>query len=71
MRKARQKHHYKTNALVILPNHLHAMWTLPSGDCDYSGRWRHIKQNFTKAIKQYEPILKNKRGEYQLWQQRF
>jgi putative transposase len=35
------------NAIVLLPDHLHAIWTLPRGDDNYSGRWSVIKKNFT------------------------
>ncbi len=40
---------FTIDAIVILPDHLHAVWTLPGGDADYSGRWRAIKSNFTHA----------------------
>ena len=33
------------DAIIILPDHLHAVWTLPQGDADYSGRWGKIKSN--------------------------
>lgn len=33
---------------VVLPDHLHAIWTLPAGDSDYSTRWAAIKANFTR-----------------------
>lgn len=35
-------------AMVLLPDHLHAMWTLPEGDADYSMRWARIKAQFTR-----------------------
>lgn len=38
---------FEINAIVLLPDHLHSIWTLPSGDADYSGRWSVIKKNFT------------------------
>lgn len=34
-------------AFVLLPDHLHAIWTLPPGDADFSSRWKHIKGAFT------------------------
>ena len=40
---------FRLDALVILPDHLHAVWTLPEGDADYPGRWRAIKTLFAKA----------------------
>ncbi len=47
MRETRQRSPFETVAIVLLPDHLHAIWTLPSGDADYSGRWRAIKAKFT------------------------
>jgi putative transposase len=38
---------FDINAIVLLPDHLHTIWTLPRGDHDYSGRWSVIKRNFT------------------------
>ncbi len=36
-------------AVVLLPEHLHCIWTLPLGDSDYSTRWRLVKSRFTTA----------------------
>ena len=56
----------------MLPDHLHAVWTLPSGDADYSARWRAIKARFTRALaRSGTPLAKDARGEYDLWQRRF
>ena len=41
---------FTINAWVVLPEHMHCIWTLPENDDDYSGRWREIKKNFTRAI---------------------
>ena len=35
-------------AIVLLPDHLHAIWSLPPGDSNYSTRWAWIKKEFTK-----------------------
>ncbi len=43
MAKVRQRHPFNIDAMVVLPNHLHAIWTLPNGDCDYPVRWMLIK----------------------------
>ena len=42
-RIARHERPFTIDAIVILPDHLHAIWTLPSGDCDFSGRWRSLR----------------------------
>jgi putative transposase len=39
---------FTINALVLLPEHLHAIWSLPPGDDDYPKRWAWIKKEFTK-----------------------
>ena len=39
----------QVDAIVLLPNHLHTLWTLPAGDTDYSVRWAWLKKEFTKA----------------------
>ena len=60
------------DAIVILPDHLHAIWTLPDGDADYSGRWRAIKSRFTRVLRTSGVLLtRDERGEYRLWQRRF
>jgi putative transposase len=45
-RYARKRHPFELDAIVVLPDHLHAIWTLPYGDADYSLRWRLIKSAF-------------------------
>ncbi|WP_051459752.1 hypothetical protein [Methylomicrobium lacus] len=61
---------FTIDAIVILPDHLHAIWTLPVGDTDYSGRWRAIKSCFTHRLRASGiPLSRDSRGEYSLWQQ--
>ena len=43
------------DAVVALPDHLHAMWTLPEGDGDFATRWRLIKSNFSRGLPPYPP----------------
>jgi len=43
------RHPFHIDALVIMPDHLHAIWTLPDGDTDYSIRWSLIKRGFTQS----------------------
>ncbi|MGL5240321.1 MAG: REP-associated tyrosine transposase [Kluyvera ascorbata] len=38
------------DAWVILPEHLHCIWTLPANDCDFSSRWREIKKRLTQSL---------------------
>jgi len=35
---------------VVLPDHMHCLWTLPAGDADFPGRWRAIKTAFSSAL---------------------
>jgi putative transposase len=47
-RTIRLQRPFTLNAAVVLPDHLHCIWTLPSGDADFATRWRLIKTWFTK-----------------------
>jgi putative transposase len=48
MRAVRSRRPFATVAAVVLPDHLHCIWSLPAGDADFSGRWRWIKGAFTE-----------------------
>jgi putative transposase len=72
VRYALRKKPFRIDAWVVLPEHLHTVWTLPPGDDNYSDRWKLIKGNFSRSlVKAGLPIAQNLRGEYQLWQSRF
>jgi len=47
-------------AIVVLPEHLHTIWTLPESDDDCSRRWRLIKTHFTKQVEKGERISKSR-----------
>jgi len=49
MRRCLARYPVQVIATVLLPNHLHALWTLPNGDDGYSLRWRWIKREFTRG----------------------
>ena len=71
-RKTRRERPFSIDAIVVLPDHLHAILTLPEGDADYSGRWRRIKALFSRQVARGDARLKpNRKGEYALWQRRF
>lgn len=63
----------QTDAIVVLPDHLHAIWTLPSGDADYSTRWRLIKSRFSRAVGLNRPrcLSQQRKSERGIWQRRF
>ena len=55
------------HAMVILPDHLHAIWTLPEGDANFSERWRRIKARFSHSVggqitRSDSKIVKRERG---------
>jgi putative transposase len=72
-RYARDRHPFTVDAIVILPDHLHAMWTLPEGDADFPLRWRLIKSSFSRALPQGEETTTSRfrRGERGIWQRRY
>ena len=71
-RIARRERPFGIEAIVILAEHLHAIWTLPEGDSDFSGRWRRIKAYFTRRlVAAGVPLGHHRNGEYALWQRRF
>jgi putative transposase len=50
MRQARVRKPFHVDAWVVLPDHAHAIWTLPPGDHDCATRWRAVKIAFSKAL---------------------
>jgi putative transposase len=64
---------FAIDAAVILPNKLHMIWTLPTGDADYSKRWRMIKTTFSRHVPAaaYLTPRQLRRGEKGVWQPRF
>ncbi len=66
--KARAAHPFAIDALVLLPDHIHCIWTLPREDMDYSTRWMLIKSEFSRGCR---VSGKNARRERAVWQRRF
>jgi putative transposase len=66
-------HPLKIQAIVVLPEHIHCLWELPAGDCDYSTRWRQIKSAFSRTLPPGERISASRarKGERGVWQRRF
>jgi putative transposase len=58
---------------VHFPDHLHAIWRLPDGDSDFSGRWSLIKRLFFSALPASETLAPSKaaKREKGIWQRRF
>jgi len=64
---------FTIDAFVVLPDHLHAVLTLPPKDADFSSRWRLIKNRFARAIPKDEWLtpVRSARHERGVWQRRF
>lgn len=73
LRYARARHPFALDAIVVLPDHLHAIWTLPQGDADYSTRWQLIKTAFSRAIEpgERQSPSRSAKGERGIWQRRY
>ncbi|MEE9387591.1 MAG: transposase [Paracoccaceae bacterium] len=66
------EHPLHCDAIVVLPDHLHAVWTLPKGDANYSERWRKIKARFSNAVgARHRSLSKHTKRERGVWQRRF
>jgi putative transposase len=72
-RYARARHPFSVDAVVVLPDHLHAIWTLPPGDADYALRWRLIKTWFSRGLAAGERRSKSRtaKGERGIWLRRY
>ena len=68
------RHPLTTEAFVVLPDHLHALWRLPEGDADYPTRWALIKGAFSRSLAPDHHrgrASRRRRGERDIWQRRF
>jgi putative transposase len=72
-RETRQRHPFTTDAIVVLPDHLHVVWTLPDGDADFARRWRLIKSTFSRSLPSGEAVSTSRltKAERGIWQRRF
>jgi putative transposase len=70
-----RQHPFKIDAIVILPDHLHSIWTLSEKDADFSTHWRLIKSHFSRQCDaQYHgniSISRQYKKEKAVWQRRF
>jgi putative transposase len=73
VRTVRARWPFEIVAWVVLPDHLHAIWTLPVGDADFSTRWMLIKSGFSRRIARGESISSSRaeKGERGIWQRRY
>jgi putative transposase len=71
-RATQQERPFTIDAIVVLPDHLHAIFTLPQDDFDFAGRWRRIKGHFsTSLLAAGTAIRRRANGELALWQRRY
>jgi putative transposase len=77
IRVIRARRPFCLDAIVLLPDHLHTVWSLPPGDFDYATRWKLIKRRFTRlylaaggveVLRSASRIAKGERG---VWQRRY
>ena len=72
VRLTRQERPFSIDAWVVLPDHMHCVWTLPEEDADFSTRWSVIKARFSRAM---PPVARRRsheaRREHGIWQRRF
>ena len=73
VRRVRARRPLHIDAWVVLPDHMHHLWTLPEGDADFPGRWRAITIAFVKGLPAGEPrsLVMDSRGERGIWQRRY
>lgn len=73
MQKIRQSHPFEIVAMVVLPDHLHAIWQLPEDDADFPLRWSLIKAAFSRALPKTEVIRRSRKmkRERGIWQRRY
>ena len=73
-REVRQQRPFQIDAIVVLPEHLHCIWSLPAGDADFSTRWRLIKTWFSKHCDpgvRVAHVTNGNRSAPRIWQQRY
>jgi putative transposase len=73
VRKVRLCYPFGIDAWVVLPEHMHTVWTLPPGDADFSTRWRLIKSGFSRALPKIErrSNVRIAAGERGIWQRHY
>ena len=77
VKEARQDRPFRIDAWVVMPDHMHCVWTLPEGDRAYGQRWGVIKSKFTRYLRRvgFHPTVpsrsKRDKGDAGVWQRRF
>lgn len=73
VRETREILPFHVDAWVVLPEHMHCVWTLPADDSDFSKRWQAIKIAFARSLPRSEPrsAAMMRRRERGIWQRRY
>ena len=72
VRVTRAERPFGIDAWVVLPDHMHCVWTLPEGDHDFSTRWSVIKARFSRAMPHVQRRRSHEaRREHGIWQRRY
>jgi putative transposase len=73
VRATKQDRPFHIDAWVVLPDHMHTIWTLPEGDEDFSNKWKSIKTRFSQTLPPTErrSAVRVRKGERGIWQRRF
>ncbi|WP_348946411.1 transposase [Chitinibacter sp. FCG-7] len=75
--QVRRERPFQIEAWVLLPDHLHTIWTLPVGDADFATRWRLIKSAVTRSVGEhyFRSTWQTRRREHKrcgtIWQHRY
>lgn len=76
-REMRSRWPLEIHAIVLLPDHLHTIWSLPSGDTEYPLRWAWLKKEFTKRYlaqageEQARSASRRRNRRRGVWQRRY
>jgi putative transposase len=72
-RGVRRRHPFTIDAIAVLPDHLHTIWTLPESDADFPLRWALIKADFSRGLPRAESVSasRSRKRERGIWQRRY
>lgn len=73
LQRVKRAHPFRIDAMVVLPDHLHALWTLPNDDADFATRWMLIKAGFSRQLpsREHRSPSRIAKGERGIWQRRY
>jgi putative transposase len=68
-----KRYPFRSIAICVLPDHLHAIWSLPPADADYPLRWNRVRGEFSRGLPARASRTESKisRREKGIWQRRY